>query len=188
MLDKNMPPTATMKFACALSDATSTDDAVDACIDAAQQSGVTSDLAFVFFTPHHAAEAIDVVEKLWLELDPQVMIGCSAEGVIGGEREIEREPGLVVLTGQLPGVSLHPFHLGADDWPGLFQDREELQSRMGLGETTKALIGFGDPFTTPTNQFLEAIDASAHWVPLIGGMASSARQPGENLLIRNDEV
>jgi len=177
-----------MKFSCALSDATSTDDAVDACIDAAKQSGVTSDLAFVFFTAHHADEAINVVEKLWLELDPQVMIGCSAEGVIGGDREIEREPGLVVLTGQLPGVSLHPIHIASDDWREVLGDQGELQSCLGLGPATKALIGFGDPFTTPTNEFLNAINGAPHWSPLIGGMASSARQPGENLVIRNDEV
>ena len=177
-----------MKFASAISDAASTDEAVEACLDSVRQSGVTSDLAFVFFTGHHSDDAVNVIEKLWLELDPQVMIGCSAEGVIGGEREIEREPGLVVMAGQLPGVSLHPFHIGADDWRGLFEDEEELKSRLGYGPATKAIIGFGDPFTTPTNQFLAALDAAASGAPLIGGMASSARQPGENILIRNDEL
>jgi small ligand-binding sensory domain FIST len=177
-----------MKFAVGISDATSTDDAVAQCIDATRAGGVEADLAFVFFTAHHADDAVNVVEKLWLELDPQVLIGCSAEGVIGGEREIEREPGLVALVGQMPGVTLHPFHIGADDWREVIGDEDELKSRLGIGPMTRGIIGFGDPFTTPTNQLLAALDAAAAGAPLVGGMASAARQPGENLLIRNDQV
>jgi len=36
--------------------------------------------------------------------------------------------------------------------------------------------------------FLRLLDGHLPGVPLIGGMASSARQPGENLLVRNDQV
>ena len=32
------------------------------------------------FSPFVPSEAVNIVEKLWLKLDPQVMIGCSAEG------------------------------------------------------------------------------------------------------------
>jgi small ligand-binding sensory domain FIST len=177
-----------MKFAVGVSEATTSDDAVAQCIDATRSAGVEADLAFVFFTAHHADEAASVIEKLWLELDPQVLIGCSAEGVVGGDREIEREAGLVTLVGQLPNVTLHPFHIGANDWHDLLVDEDELKQRMGVGEMTRTIIGFGDPFTTPTNQFLAALDAAAGGSPLIGGMASAARQPGENILIRNDET
>ncbi len=158
------------------------------CLAAAGESGVAADVAFVFFTAHHAEEAGNIVEKLWLKLDPQVMIGCSAGGVIGGEQEIEREPGLAVMVGQLPGVSLHPFHIGIDDWGDVLRDNEALRSRIGCGPETRAIIGFGDPFTTPINQFLTTLDSAAPESPLVGGMASSARQPGQNLLIRNDEM
>jgi small ligand-binding sensory domain FIST len=182
------PPAATMRFASALSDAESTADAVVETLQTVQSSGVRPDVVFAFFTPHHADDAANWIENLWLELDPQVAVGCSAEGVIGPSREIEREPGLALLAGELPAVRLHPFHIGADDWRAMLADPERLVERVAFGPETRALIGFGDPFTTPLSQFLPLVDAACAGAPLIGGMASAGRQAGENLLVRNDEV
>src|SRR5262249_43373290 len=53
---------------------------------------------------------------------------------------------------------------------------------------TRAVIGFGDPFTTPLNQLLAGMNQLCPGVPLVGGMASSAQAPGENILLRNDEM
>ena len=184
-----MPPTvATMRFASAVSESEMTSDAVAEVLDQARASGVQPDVGFLFFTAHHRDEAEAFVEKLWLELDPQVMVGCSAEGVIGGETEIERAAGMALLVGQMPRVRLHPFHVGADDWRPIIVEPETLADRVAHGQETRALLGFGDPFTTPLTDFLGLLDAHLPGVPLIGGMASSARQPGENVLVRNDQV
>jgi small ligand-binding sensory domain FIST len=183
-----MTPAATMRFASAISDAESTADAVAAVVRDAKQGGVAADAVFVFFTAAHRDEAESIVENLWLELDPQIMVGCSAEGVIGGDVEIERAPGISLLVAEMPGVRLHPFHIGEQDWSSLLADPAALAERMGCGPQTRGIIGFGDPFTTPLNPFLAAIDRAAGAAPLIGGMASSARQPGQNVLVRNDDV
>ena len=184
-----MPPAiAAMRFAAAVSEAETTADAVAELLEQAKASTVQPDAAFLFFTAHHRDEAEAFVEKLWLELDPQVMVGCSAEGVIGGDREVENAPGMSLLVGQMPRVRLHPFHIGADDWRPIIADPETLAERVAHGSETRALLGFGDPFTTPMTDFLGLLDAHLPGVPLIGGMASSARQPGENLLVRNDQV
>src|SRR2546428_2976179 len=105
-----------MPFLSCLSEAESTETAVDEVIDRAQADGIQADVLFVFFTAHHRDQAEAIVEKLWLELDPQAAIGCSAEGVIAADREVERTPGLALLIGQMPGVRIHPFHIGPDDW------------------------------------------------------------------------
>jgi small ligand-binding sensory domain FIST len=184
-----MSSLATMRFAAAVSDAESTADAIAHVVEEVKSSGLEADVVFAFFTAHHRADAENWVENMWLELDPQVMVGCSAEGVIAADREIERAPGIALLVGQLPGVRLHPFHIGADDWRSMIVDPgEKLVERIAYGEQTRAILGFGDPFTTPLNQFLPLLDAHAPGVPLVGGMASSARQAGENVLIRNDQV
>jgi small ligand-binding sensory domain FIST len=88
----------------------------------------------------------------------------------------------------MPRVRLHPFHIGADDWRPIIVEPETLADRVAHGSETRALLGFGDPFTTPMTDFLGLLDAHLPGVPLIGGMASSARQPGENLIVRNDQV
>lgn len=177
-----------MKFLSLVSQDETTSSAVDEVIGSARDSGIAADVVFLFFTAHHRDEAEAFVEKLWLELDPQVMVGCSAEGVIGADREVERAPGISLLIGQMRRVRLHPFHIAADDWRRMIVDPETLVERVGHGPETRALVGFGDPFTTPLTDFLGLLDAHLPGLPLIGGMASSARQPGENLLVRNDQV
>lgn len=179
-----------MRFHSAISDDPSTAEAVEDVIR--QTARVLSgkvDAVFAFFTAHHADAADDLLERLWLELDPQALVGCSAEGVIGGEREIERQPGIAILAAELPDVRLHPFHVaGRTDWRHVLSDEDELKDRLGIGEQTRAIIGFGDPFTTPLDQLLETINRAGPGVPVIGGMASGARQPGGNVLLRNDQT
>jgi small ligand-binding sensory domain FIST len=178
-----------MRFQSLLSETESAADAVEELIDSARDAGVgATDVAFVFFTAHHREDAAEIVERIWLELDPQCVIGCSAEGVIGADREVERSPGLALLVGQTPGVRIHPFHIAVDDWRNLLADAERMSERLGLGPSTRAIIGLGDPWTTPLEQFMKSLDERAPKSPLIGGMASAARAAGENVLVRNDEV
>jgi small ligand-binding sensory domain FIST len=178
-----------MRFHCAISGSETAYDAVDEVIaDAQRASQGKVDAVFAFLTAHHHADADEILERLWLELDPQALVGCSAEGVIGGDQEIERQPGIAILVASLPDVRIHPFHVaGKTDWRHILSDEEQLKEKLGLGEQTRAIIGFGDPFTTPVDQFLPCLDEHAKGIPLIGGMASSARQPGQNVLFRNDQ-
>ncbi|HET6251754.1 MAG TPA: FIST N-terminal domain-containing protein [Tepidisphaeraceae bacterium] len=178
-----------MQFHSFINDEGNTDDAVEQIVDAAKEADHAIDAAFVFFTERHRDDADRIVERIWLELDPQCLIGCSAEGVIGELREIERQPGISLLVGSLPGVRLHPFRLaGQSAWREVIEDGDELRDRVGIGKETAAVIAFGDPFTTPLDQFMAALDSAAPGLPLIGGMASSGRSPGMNRLARNDEV
>jgi small ligand-binding sensory domain FIST len=146
------------------------------------------DVVFAFFTDAHREDAESLAETLWLELDPQALVGCSAEGVIGAGREIERSAGLVLLAGSVPGVRLHAFHVPSRDWHDVLEDKETFAERIGSGPETRGVIAFGDPFTTPLNPVLEALNDAAPAVPLAGGMASAARTPGGNVLVHNDAV
>jgi small ligand-binding sensory domain FIST len=176
-----------MRFHSAISDHEASHEAVAQVIQDTRNAMNAIDVAFVFFTADHREEAAVILEQLWLELDPQCIVGCSAEGVIGADLEIERAPGLSLLVGQLPGVSIHPFHIAADDWrPTLIGDEPQLAERLGCGPLTRAVIGFGDPFTTPLSQLLTGMNELCPGIPLIGGMASAAHGPGENVLARND--
>ena len=178
-----------MRFHSAVNDADDSGAAVARAIAETRAAiGDRTDLVFLFFTAGHHDEADAIVERVWLELDPQAVVGCSGEGVIGGDAEIERRPGLALLAASMPGVRLHTFHLRGDDWHDVLEDDEALRERIGVGPETRATIAFGDPFTTPINQVLAAFDRAGNGVPLVGGMASAARQPGGNVLVRNDSV
>src|SRR5690349_6716148 len=123
-----------MRFHSAVSDVESTRDAIRRLGAEAQEAlDGKIDVAFAFFTDAHREDAEALAETLWLELDPQALVGCSAEGVIGAGREIERSAGLALLVGTLPGVRLHAFHIPARDWHDVLEDNEAFAERVGAG-------------------------------------------------------
>ena len=146
------------------------------------------DVVFAFFTGDHLEHIRKCAQRLHEKLEPQWLIGCSAEGVIGFDREIERAPGVALLLGRLPKVRMHGFHVPRNDWPDLMADREMLAERLMIGEDTQALLALPDPFSTPIDSILSQFDDDFPGLPVIGGMASAARRPGENVLVVNDQV
>jgi small ligand-binding sensory domain FIST len=177
-----------MQFHAAISDLPDTIEATQAVVSDVRAAVADVDVALVFATADHREMFADLVERLWLELDPQAMIGCAAEGVIAAGREIERSPGVAVIAGHLPGVRVHPIHIATNEWRDLLSTPDDLRERLGLGDESRALLGIGDPWTCPLNQLMQAMDMLAPHAPMVGGMASAARQQGENRLVRNDQV
>jgi small ligand-binding sensory domain FIST len=179
-----------MRFSCSISDNETAEEAVAEIVDDARQATEGKiDGVFVFITGHYRESAEEILERLWLELDPQALVGCSGEGVIAGEREIERAPGIALLAMHAPDVRLHPFHIGGRSaWREVLNDEDRLRERLGIGPQTRAIIAMGDPFTTPVDALMTCLDQHAPGLPLVGGMASSAQQPGQNVLFRNDEM
>jgi len=174
-----------MHFLSAVSDAPNTAEAVTRVIDQVK-SRESIDLAMLFITAAHASEAEWIVDRVNTELDPQTLVGCAGEGVIGGDREIERSPGISLLAGTMPEVRLSAIPLPANEWHDLLGDQVNLIERLGHGEESRALIGVGDPFTCPADALMQQLDDLP--LPLIGGMASAARRPGENRLFVNNRV
>ena len=76
------------------------------------------DLLLVFTSEHHAAAYERVPDLVHRGLTPGLLLGCSAGGVIGGGREVERAAAVSVTAACLPGVDVMPVLLGADSLPG----------------------------------------------------------------------
>jgi small ligand-binding sensory domain FIST len=174
-----------MRFHAAVSDSPNAREAAASLVRETREAMRGKvDVIFLFLSNHHSDDAEAALEAVWLGLDPQAVVGCSAGGVIGGEREIDRGPGMSLLAGEIPGARFHPFHI--TDWDELLEDTDELARRVGVGPQTRAVVAFGDPFTTPVSKLLPAMDKAARGAPLVGGMASAGRQPGQNRLFHND--
>ena len=65
-------------------------------------NGATPNLAVLLTSPHHALHAgavLDIVQEL---AQPTALVGCVAEAVVAGRRELEREPAVVVWLAVLP--------------------------------------------------------------------------------------
>jgi small ligand-binding sensory domain FIST len=150
------------------------------CRDVAGQlSGARPDLTFVFATPHHLEHLESLAQQVCDLTGTRHLVGCSAEFIAGGSEEIEDEPGISLWSAVLPGAVLHPFHI------------EFEQTADGLvctgfpdeaGPGVRAMLLLGDPFTTAVDYIVERLAEDFPGVPLLGGMASAARRPGENRL------
>jgi len=176
-----------VQFLSTISADESTARATEAVIDAVRERS-EPDVALLFITMHHRDDAGQILQRVQDELEPQALIGCTGEGVIGGEHEIEREPGMALMVGKMPGVRLRAFHVGGEAWRELFSDPRALLEHIGHSPETRAVIGLGDPFTTPVTQLMQLLDQLAPTSPLVGGMASGGRSAGQCALLMNDQV
>ena len=178
-----------MRFGCAISQEKDTLAAADAVIADILEARLSKiDALFIFLTASHTAQAEELLQQLHDGLSPRCVIGASAEGVIGRDQEVERTAGLALLAGDFGGASVKSFHFGRDDWRRLLMEEDALTEALGYSDQTRGLIGFGEPFSTPLRQLMEKLEEKCPALPLVGGMASSGRSPGENILLRDDQV
>ncbi|MDH5700199.1 MAG: hypothetical protein OEZ41_09595, partial [Nitrospirota bacterium] len=128
-------------------------------------------LAFVFFSPHFSSEIQRMVEIIHENLRPQALVGCMGEGVIGGDKEIEEHPGLVLWGIRNSDMQVVPFMLtpktegevtSLEGWP------------PGLESTAHShtFFLFADPFSTPIDELFSLLDHHTPGSTAIGGIAS----------------
>lgn len=174
-------------FAAALSQhpdfAVATGDVVGRVLEALGDPENPPDLAMLFVTPVHAPVIGDIVKTINATLRPATMLGCAAVSVVGGEKEVERGPGISLWAGRTGAVT--PFHLTVAQspdgltftgWPDVIPD------------DASALLLLPDPFTFPTDDLLRRMEEDRPGLPVVGGMASAARAPGGNRLVIDDRV
>lgn len=152
--------------------------------------GSSCDLALVFASFHHRAALAEAVREIRMTTNPRTTLAVTTEGVVGNDFELEGVAGISAIAMQLPGVTLTPW-LGTPTDPMPVRERENLAARIGLAYDYRATLFFGDPFSTPITKLLPALTAcggDGQRVPVIGGMASGASQPGQNVLVIDDRV
>lgn len=177
-------------FASASSLNPSLPDAVDEVV-AQVREGLNEErphMALAFLSGDFALEPRQVAKGLLAGLDPRVLIGCTAEGVIAREREIEGLTAITLAAATLPGVEVSPFFLQARNWPSLLLDGEELKRMVDAPNETRLFITLGDPFSSPMDDVLVAFNQNYPGIPMVGGMASAALRPHGNALFINDRV
>ncbi len=142
----------------------------------------------MFVHPKFALQIDEVVESAQKTIGARHLIGCTGGGIIGVDQEVEQQPAISLLVGELPGVEFAPFHLdeknleestGADFWH--FQlDLEP--------DASPQFLMFVDPFTTHAVQLVDVLTEAYPLAPIIGGLASGAQQPGENRLFLDGTI
>jgi small ligand-binding sensory domain FIST len=172
-------------IATALSTAPAAEDAANEAVREVRDSldGAEPELAYLFVSPAHLAE-VDVAAALVREqLGPGHLLGCVAEGVVGGRRELESGPGLALWAGSLPGARVETFHLEA-----VPADEGLAVEGVPAFDDDPALVTIlVDPFSFPAGSFLRLLNEEHAGLPVVGGIAAGAGAPGAQVLILDGE-
>jgi small ligand-binding sensory domain FIST len=172
------------RFAAAISTLADTKTAVaQVCSAATSQLGARPDLALVFVSPHHVGGLAGLAVQICDAIGSDVLMGCTGESIVGGNREIEARPAISLWLAALPGTSVQLMHLEFDQtregsiftgWPA------ELPEPWPQGS---AMLLMGEPFSFPADELVRRLNEDHPGVPVLGGMASGGVAPGENQLV-----
>lgn len=163
-------------------------DAVKQAVDEAHQplGDEPADLTFIFATGSYGNALRPAFEMLGDLTPSRCLIGTTAEGVLAGDREREREPAVAVWTARLPGTTVTPFAIDYTQTPdgGSFQGWPADLHWPEHG----ALLLVADPFSFPVDRLIQRLDEDHPGFPVIGGMASGGGRPGANTLLLNRQT
>ncbi len=148
------------------------------------------DVAFLFVTEHFTHHLEEITAVLRAALQPGVLLGCTSEGVIGSEQEVEAEPAISLAVAHLPDVAVTPFMLqpGSAEWHHLLLSSDEFRRAVGAPDDVVLFVLLADPFSTPIDDVLHSFNDCYPGAPVVGGMASGALRSGGNLLVVDDQL
>jgi small ligand-binding sensory domain FIST len=179
-----------MQFASALSREAQTEAAIHEVLETVTESlsEQSAHLSFIFASPHHLKALPNFLPLMQERLSTPTLLGCTGGGVLAERREVESRPGLALLAGHLPGVTITPFHIEPteleESWPEAYWQRR----LGGSPEAEPTFVLLPDPFTIDTQKLLETFNSSFPQRPVLGGLASGGQTPSSCALFFNGDV
>jgi small ligand-binding sensory domain FIST len=151
--------------------------------------GKRPDLALVFVSSHHAPSYFIAPELFADRLGARALVGCSATGVIGAGREVERRPGVAVTAATLPKADAIAFSLRQDDLPDADAPPEAWRALIPVAASDlRALLLFPDPFTMRPDALLSGLDFAFPDVIKAGALVSGGNGAGTSALFINGKM
>lgn len=180
-----------MKWTSSLSVAAGTDAALAEVLTElkAKLGGAKPDIAFVFVSPHHRSHFSQLSAAIQKQLAPRHVLGCSGGGVIGAAHEAEQIPALSVTAAIMPNVEVRPFRIPDAALPDLDTGPRAWEQLIGVkASSNPQFVLLADPFSIRAEDLLAGLDFAYPQSVKIGGLASGARTPGQNVLFLDHHV
>jgi small ligand-binding sensory domain FIST len=147
-----------------------------AAAEAADAAGVELDgavvgLAIVLVTPEHADGLASAAAAVEARLEPEVLLGAVAQGVIGPGEELESGPGVVVWCAHLGAGRAVPFRA----WT-LRPERGGI-AVAGWPDTAPGQLSLvlADPFSFPMAEVARRIGQERPGQPMVGGLLTGGQ-------------
>jgi len=138
-------------------------------------------VAMLFASGDHIAALDDIVATVTSLLAPEVLVGTTAVGVVGGAEEIEA--GDAVALWAAAGVPAQPMRLEA--LPGHPPLLAGVPDAIEPGST---VVVVADPYTFPVDALVDELNQAHPGVNLVGGLASAPGGPERNRLVLGSDV
>lgn len=158
--------------------------AVDAATSAAEGlGGALPSLTVLIASRHHAGDAAAVLAAVRDVVPSPALVGCVAQAVVAGRREVEDEPSIAVWVASLPH-DVETFHMEfmRTGSGGVFAGYLFHHSGAGFH------LLLADPYTFPADLLLDHLNRNVPGATVMGGLASGAPFPGRSLLFHDDAV
>lgn len=146
------------------------------------------DLVLMFASAHHRGDYERLVQAAFAKTGARMLLGCSGQGVIGREREVEGTPALSLLRLHLPGAELHPTRW-TQDMLNSVEPGQALAEALDLPPSlVKGWLVLADPFHIDVERLIYAVEQTYPQRPIIGGLASNRQDEQRTYLFLNDQV
>lgn len=142
------------------------------------------DLSVLIVSRVHVEAFPELVQTAFRETGSRHLLACTADGVIGDDREIESGPAISLWSGRLPGAEIESFHVEFERTPDgpICTGLPDGPGDVAQVADTRAVLMLADPFSFPVDTVISRLADELPGVPLLGGMASGGTSPGENRL------
>lgn len=145
-------------------------------------------LGLVFVTPKFFPHAKQILEIFRVHAQIPLLAGCSSQGLIVGEQELEQDAGLTLALYSLPGANLNAVHFTQEqveeaNGPGYWRLETEIEP-----EQTNGWLVFADPFHLDSETWLRTWNEAYAPLPVLGGLASGDLQEQRTQVYLNGDV
>lgn len=145
-------------------------------------------LGLVFMVPRLFPKARQILEILRVHARVPLLAGCSSQGLIVGDLELEENAGLSLGLYSLPGAELQGFHFTQEqveeaNGPGYWRLETGLEPEQSNG-----WLVFIDPFHLDSETWLKTWNEAYAPLPTFGGLASGDFSEQQTQVYLNGEV
>ena len=129
-------------------------------------------LGLIFMAPKFFPHARQVLEIIRVHAQIPLLAGCSSQGLIVGEHEVEDNAGITLGLYALPGAELKAVHLTQEhveesNGPAYWHLETGIEP-----EKTNGWLVFVDPFHLDSEAWLKSWNEAYPQLPVLGGLAS----------------
>jgi len=153
------------------------------------QAGIdTADLAIVFASTDHGPLYSRLLRTVKETARATHVVGCSAGGVLTSDGELERTPGVAVLTVQADAFSASRFFIPQLRGRGREIGNEVATLARSAAGPNSLLVVFPDTYNFNSGAFFGGLHEAAPEIPVVGGGASEDGTLGETFQLCGDAV